>query len=299
MQEIAAGVVVSTEFRLINVGAIAAGSGLICIDVPPYPEDARRWRSWLLETFKQPIRLVVLTDSHRDRLPGLHWFEEARIIAHDATYDVLAALPGTFIEQTADALSHHSEERASFSGVRLRLPQVTFNDRMTAFVDDFPLPLTAMPGPTPGNVWVHLPDRRVVFTGDSVAIGQPPQMGQVRSKAWLNSLTRLRRPRFAADVIVPGRGPLLADKGATQGLSEFVRYMRRRVQYLYRAGHARAEVLNILPDLLAQFELPSEDVEAVQRRFKLGLESIYDEFRRADDSEGGEVPPPSDDDEDD
>lgn len=291
MQEIAPGVVISTAYRLLTVGAIATGSGLICIDVPPYPEDARRWRSRLLEHFKQPIRLVVLTDAHRDRLLGLHWFEEARILAHDASSAAIDALPGTFIEQAADTLSKDSEERNSFNGVRLHKPDVTFDEQMTAYVGDYPLTLTAMPGPTPGNVWVHLPDEEIVFCGDSVILDEPPYMGQAHSKAWLNSLTRLRRPRFAAEVIVPGRGPLLYDKEATQEISEFIRYMRRRVQYLYRTGHPRGEVVNILPDLLDQFTIPSGETEAVQRRFKHGLEAIYDEFRRADEAEN----PPGDD----
>ena len=40
MEEIAEGVVVSTAFRLITVGAIATGQGIVCVDVPPYPAGA-------------------------------------------------------------------------------------------------------------------------------------------------------------------------------------------------------------------------------------------------------------------
>ena len=171
----------------------------------------------------------------------------------------------------------------SFSGVRLRQPRITFSERMTVYVDGFPVPLLAMPGPTPGNIWVHLPDARVVFTGDSVVLGQPLYLGQVQSKAWLNSLTLLRRPRFAADVIVPGRGPL-TDKEATQQVSELVRYLRRRVQRLYSAGRARAEIADIVPGVLEQLAIPPEQ-EDVHRRFKLGLESIYDELRLEDEAD--------------
>ncbi len=283
MQELSEQIVVSTEFRRINVGAIGTGRGIVCVDVPPYPREARYWRALLLEHFKQPIRYIVLTDTHRDRLLGLHWFEEAQIIAHDTAHAALKALPGTFVDQAADALSETSDERMSFSGVRLRQPRITFSERMTVYVDGFPVPLLAMPGPTPGNIWVHLPDARVVFTGDSVVLGQPLYLGQVQSKAWLNSLTLLRRPRFAADVIVPGRGPL-TDKEATQQVSELVRYLRRRVQRLYSSGRARAEIADIVPGVLEQLAISLEQ-EDVHRRFKLGLESIYDELRLEDDTD--------------
>lgn len=280
MEEIAEGVVVSTAFRLITVGAIATGQGIVCVDVPPYPADARRWRAQLMEHFREPIRIVVLTDAHRDRLLGLHWFEEATIIAHDATYNLMKALPAAFVDQAADALSRDSAERASFSGVQLRLPLATFTDRMTAYVGHFGVPLLAMPGPTPGNVWVRLPEKGVVFTGDSVVLNQPLYMAHAQSKAWMNSLTRLRRSRFGARIIVPGRGPVIRDPQETQAISEFLRYVRRRVQRLYRAGRPRADVANIVPGILEQLTLPPGQEDDVQRRLKSGLERIYDEFRQ-------------------
>lgn len=278
MQELAENVVISTEFRRINVGAIATGTGVVCIDVPPIPREARYWRALLLEHFKQPIRLLILTDANRDRLLGAHWFEEARVIAHTSVYDAIKTLPNTFVDHAAEAIAENSDERISFSGVHLRLPSVTYSERMTAYVDDFPVPLIAMPGPTPGNTWIHLPDIGVVFTGDSVIVDQPLQMGQMQSKSWLNSLTMLRRPRFAAKVIVSGRGRL-AKKRDTEKISDRLRYMRRRVQRLYRAGRPRSDIAEIVPSVIEQVA-PRTDDDDLPRRMKIGLESIYDELRR-------------------
>lgn len=277
MQEIAEGVLVATEYRRITVGAIATGRGIVCVDVPPYPVEARQWYATLRDYFKQPIRYVILTDAHRDRLLGLHWFEEAQIVAHDAAFQAIAALPSAFVEQAADALSRDSGERLSFGGVRLRLPLVTFSQRMRVYVEDDSVPIQSMPGPTPGSVWVHLPDRRVVFTGDSVVIGQLPYMAQTQSKSWLDSLTLLRRPRFAADVVVPGRGPL-TDKEATQQISEIVRQARRLVQRFHRTGGLRADLGEVLPEFLATLNLSGSEEGEVQRRLRAGLEGIYDEL---------------------
>lgn len=291
MQEIAEGIVVSSEFRRITVGAIATGSGVICVDVPPFPADARRWHSKLLEHFKQPIYAVVLTDAQRDRLLGLHWFEEAIIVAHDAAMTAMRQLPQGFVDQSADLLATDSDERFSFLGVRLVYPRVTFSTRLTLHCGAAAIPIMAMPGPTPGNVWIHLPDQRVVFTGDSVVVGTPPYMARPQSKAWLESLTLLRRPRFAADVIVPGRGPLTT-KEATQPLSEFLRYVRRRVQNLYRAGRGRAELLNLLPEVLALLEIPPGEADDVERRIRAGLDAIYDEFVAEEHHDHAHTPPP-------
>ncbi len=278
MQEIAEGIVISTDFRRVTVGAYATGKGLVCIDVPPYPAEARRWRSQLLERFKQPIRLVILTDAQRDRLLGLHWFDEACIIAHDATMQAMRALPANYVELSADLLAHDSDERLSFAGVQLCWPRVTFNTRMTAYVEDVALSLVAMPGPTPGNIWVPFPDQGITFVGDSVVVGVPPHMLRAQSKAWLDSLTELRRARSGAEVIVPGRGRL-TDREATHPISDFVRYMRRRVQHFYKTGRQRVEVLELLPDVMERVpNMPPGDYEDVERRVKTALESIYDEF---------------------
>ncbi len=283
MQEIAPGVMVATEFRRITVGAVATGDGIVCIDVPPYPDDARAWKAALQERYVQPVRVVVVTDAHRDRLLGLHWFEGAQLIAHDAAFEAMRLLPNSFVEQAADTLATNSEERAGFAGVRLRMPWITFSERMVVYVNDYPVSLVSMPGPTPGNIWAHLPEQRVIFTGDSVVIGQHPYMAQVQSKKWLNSLSVLRRPRFPAQMIVPGRGPV-TDKESTRAISDFLRYVRRRVYRLYRTGRPRADIANLVPGLLGQFPIPPGQNEEVQRRLKAGLERIYDEFRQDEDN---------------
>lgn len=294
IQEIAPGVIISTAFRRLTVGAIITGSGIICVDVPPYPEDARLWRSLLQQRYRQPIRLVVVTDPHRDRLLGLYWFHDAQVIAHSVTYEIIRNLPTSFVEQSADLLARNSEERASFNGVRLRLPVVTFDDRMTAYVDNFGLPLLAMPGPTPGSIWVHLPEQEVVFTGDSVTIGQHPHMALAQSKLWLNSLSLLRRPRFAAEIIVPGRGDVTG-KDATQALSEFLRYARRRVSRIFKSERPRADVAALVPTFMEMYPIAPGEQEDVYRRLRAGLENIYEEYRRAaeaneidEDDDGGD-----------
>jgi cyclase len=277
MREIAEGVVVSTDFRRLTVGAIATGKGIVCIDVPPYPRDARLWRSLLMERFKQPIKMVILTDAHPDRLLGLYWYEEACIVAQTESCQLIRSLPTGIVDQVADAISTNSDERSSFIGVRLRYPRVTFSQQMTAYVENVGIPLMAMPGPTPGNLWLHLPDDRLVFTGDSVVVNDAPYMTNTHSKDWLNSLTMLRRPRFAVDVVVPGRGPLV-DKEASLPISEFLRYLRRRVQSLIRSGRPRTDIEDVIPDVLAHTPYAPADHTLIEGRIRAGMEAVYDEF---------------------
>jgi glyoxylase-like metal-dependent hydrolase (beta-lactamase superfamily II) len=272
---------VETGFRRINVGAILTNDGFVLIDTPPFPDDARAWRILLSEVSDKPILAVVSTDCHRDRLLGNSWFDSAVIIAHDETILQAKSFPTTFVDSAVDALVSSPSERYWFSGAQLRIPSVGFTYRMHLRYGGSTIPLLAMPGPTLGNVWVHLPEQRILFVGDSIVTSQHPYISSPCTKNWLDNLTVLRRSRFPADTIVPGRGPIV-DKSATEPLSNYLRLVRRRVQSLYRAGRPRADTSALVPELLDLFPYHESELENIQRRIKVGLDRIYEEFKTND-----------------
>lgn len=278
MQEIAPGIFVETGFRRINVGAILTDEGFVLIDTPPYPADAQRWRDTLADLSDKPVRAIILTDCHRDRLLGSCWFDAPVIVAHDETVAYMRNLPAAFLEMSVEALTNDLPERSAFAGVHIQLPTIGFSQRMQLRYGDCVIPLLSMPGPTAGSLWVHLPEQRILFAGDSIIVGQHPYISSANTKNWLESLTVLRRSRFPADRIVPGRGPLV-DKSATEPISNYLRLARRRVQGLYRAGRPRADTAALVPELLEVFPCADGDLERIQRRIKAGLDRIYEEFK--------------------
>ena len=284
MDEIKNGIYASTQLRRVTVGAILTDEGWILIDTPPYPNDARYWRERLVHEHPLPILFVINTDHHRDRILGNHWFQ-APVVAHQYTSQAVRSLPGTFLENAVDALATSDEERRTFAGLKLVPPDITFSERLYIKRGGRVVTLLSMPGPTPGSTWVHFPDERIVFTGDSVVVGVHPPMAHASTKAWLDSLTALRRARFAADVIVPGRGPL-TDKTFTTPVSEYVRVARRRVYSLFRAGRPRADTTTLVPEFMALFPVRDSSLEDIQRQIKSGLDHIYEEFKAAETARG-------------
>jgi len=278
VHELAPGVFVETGFRRVNVGAILTDEGFVLIDTPPYPNDAQYWREMLAALSDKPVLAIINTDSHRDRVIGNSWFDARVIVAHEDTIAQLKNLPSTFVDAALETLTISPHERNVFSGVELRIPTVGFTRRMQLRYGDRTIPLLAMPGPTAGSLWVHLPEQRLLFASDSVVVNQHPYISSPCTKDWLESLTMLRRTRFPADRIIPGRGPLV-DKDATEPLSNYLRLARRRVHSLYHAGRPRADTSTLVPELLDLFPYHEEDLENVQRRIKGGLDRIYEEFK--------------------
>lgn len=285
MQELASDVYVETGFRHVNVGAILTQEGWVLIDTPPHPEDALRWRDRLAGVANKPVLAIVNTDGHRDHILGNCWFGAHVIVAHQETVNQLNNLPSSFLDNMIDDLTDSVPLHSGFSDIRMCVPTVGFTQRMQLCYGTRRIPLVTMPGPAVGSIWVHLHDEKIVFTGDSVVVDQHPHILSSCTKVWLENLTALRRPRFVADQIVPGRGPV-TDKSATESISEYLRLARRRVQSLYRAGRPRADTSTLVPELLDVFEHSPRQQEALQRRIKAGLDRIYDEFKAGERSNG-------------
>ncbi|MCC6189792.1 MAG: MBL fold metallo-hydrolase [Anaerolineales bacterium] len=275
MQKLAKDIYVETAFPGVTVGAVVTREGIVCIDAPTHPADARRWRLKLAQLSPKPVLYVINLDHHRDRVAGSQWFE-APVIAHEATSERLRQLPELFKGAPSES-GAEADLSAELNGVRLVLPQVSFTERMRLALDGHDLHLVHRPGSAPGAIWVELPNERIVFTGDSVTLGVPPPMQEVDLQAWLATLAQLRRARFPAKVIVPGRGGP-TDKQGLKPMEDFLKLARRRLEALARAKKTRADAAALAEPLLALFSVPASMREHCARRLRMGLERLYDQL---------------------
>jgi glyoxylase-like metal-dependent hydrolase (beta-lactamase superfamily II) len=287
VQEISQDVLVETSFRSgVNTGAILTSEGYILIDPPAFPDDARRWQAILHEHSEDsPVRAVILTDAHRDRILGASWYKPMLLISHTNTRASLSSLPGSYLNTLVNMLTTDSVEQAKFSSARILIPNITFSDRIRLHFGDTTLLLSYHPGPTDGTIWIYSPQNRILFSGDSVIVGMPPFLNSMHSKEWLDALNIIRH-RMTLKQIVPGRGDL-THKESTVPISHYIRLARRRVRSLYKARRPPSETLMLVHELLALFPPPLESqLEGFQQRVRTGLQSIYNEFRQQD-TDGG------------
>ena len=64
------------------------------------------------------------------------------------------------------------------------------------------------PGHTPGQLAVHVPEERVVFTGDTIFSGCQTWLMTSNVDQWLEALERIRALEDV-DHVVPGHGPVV------------------------------------------------------------------------------------------
>ena len=279
MKQIAPNIFVHDGYRGVTVGCIVTDAGVICIDSPMLPADARDWRAQIAKRTDKPVCCVVLTDAHRDRILGVQYLGGV-VIAHESAWEKMKSLGDAFRQQAADSVAPCSADAAAeiASDLRIVLPQITFADTLALHIGNTPVLIRHMGGAAPGSVWVHLPQSNVLFMGDLLTVNTHPSVAEGDLAAWLELLGRVQQKDFAAKVIVPGRGGP-ARKAALASMAGYLDTMRERVQALVRARKPRADTAQLVPEFLARYPVAADDRECVQRRIKAGLDHLYDTLK--------------------
>ena len=282
MDKLTPQVFVESGYRDCTVGAIVTPLGLVCVDTPLLPADARRWRQRLAEQFNQPIAYTIYTDGHRDRVLGQQWLG-GMVVAHEATWEKLRSYGDAMRQQVIEFLTHHGAPEASEElsrHLQLGLPQLTLSNggTLTLHLGKPKIVVRPVGGATPGSVWVELPDQGVVFAGDIVTQSTHPFMSEATTAIWLERLAELRSAEYFATKIVPGRGSGYK-RGDTQKVADYLTEMRQRVRQLMTERRGKFDAAELLPEFLDWFPIPNDEHERVQRRVRTGLERVAEELK--------------------
>jgi len=264
-----------------NIGCVIGEDATVCIDLPFDPAEARAWRARIGELSDRPIRAVIFTASDRMNAEALSEMKASAAVLHDAAFAQVAA-PS---EPIAPVL--FEPPPAPFVGEFSGTPSVTFSNGMsivlgvkhTIFVD-----VTFQGGYSPDACFVTLRDSGIVFTGDHVAVGQPPSLSKGNFERWQDVLVNLKKSRVIT-ALVPGRGPAGEPAKCAEATLDYIKSAMVRVKVLVRARRDRSEVGALVPDLMALYapksarHRSSPAYELLSREMRAGLEHLYDELQ--------------------
>ncbi len=192
MQEITNNIFIEDQFHGVTLGVIVTPRGLIQIDAPPSPEDARSWRAALMNLGGGMERALINLDAHPDRTLGARAMD-CTVIAHEKTANTFRTRPNTFKAQ-GEETGADWESIPGLGSVRWAPPEISFLDQMTLHWGDTPVVLEHHAGPSSGSIWVHLPEEKIVFVGDAVLKNQPPFFAGANLTDWITALNLLLRP---------------------------------------------------------------------------------------------------------
>lgn len=277
MVEIADGIFVETEYEGVNVAAIITGEGVICIDTPSYPRDARDWVVRIERLHARQIRFIILTDGNGDRLLNTRWLN-APIVAHQEVAEMLKGFDKRYPQPLIESLSKRNPQQAKdFASGPVEGASLSFSKDMSMLSSRNGISLQHHPGPTKGSIWVEVPEKRLIFTGDSITNDSQPYLEEMEWQDWTNSLEILNDRQGQYDLLVPGRGEV-TDLSVVASMIEYLDRIKSLVLNHFKEGRARDDLNHLAYQLLA--ENPKETLleEWSLCQVTLGLERVYDQL---------------------
>ena len=274
MEKIKENIYVETGFLGCNPGFVVTSNGIVMIDTPQKPREAFQWRK---EIHKHgEIAYLINTDHHRDHALG-NFFFDGNLIQHEGTMKELMTEAQLefdkkwfpLIEPESGSIPEHYFRRR---------PTVTFTDRMTLYVGAEVFELIHIVSHTRDETLVYLPQKKILFTGDTVCTMGLPSVNESYPLKWLEALKMLKT--LDIDVLVPGHGAM----GNKDSIGKFERDLLalfKRVEEKIVKGFSREDIIREESyDDIVHSKYPPAVSEFFKNGMKLNMGRLYDELSK-------------------
>ncbi len=273
MQKITDNVYAETGVRGCNHGFVVTKEGVVMIDTPQIPTDAVRWRDEIAK--HGTVRYVINTEPHADHFTGNYFFE-GTVVAHEGTREAILA---TSVEELKESLKQIAPDSLPLmEGFSYRLPIITLSERLTLYLGDHTFHLIHLPGHTPYQVAVYIPEERVVFTSDNVVYKWMPMLHhpQALPYEWLDSLKRIQE--LEADVLVPGHGDI-CDRSYIPEMSAGIQDWIDAVKTAIKQGMSLEEAQDKI-SFLDRYYIEAGAEERMQRVQRQSVARLYQVLKK-------------------
>ena len=266
-----------------NSGLVNRGGGLVVDTFWDLPHTRR-----LIDTYArvcpERARRVVNTHHNGDHCWGNQLFAGSEIIGHrlcaayfgkESPQTMQAVRDGGGFGNPALAEFARALGEYDFSGIELTPPTTLIEERLDLDLDGIAVELLYVgPAHTAGDVIVHLPAERVVFTGDVLFRLCTPIGWEGSFAKWIAALERIEA--LAPEFVVPGHGPLCGVEGPRE-MRAYLEYVRGESKRLFDAEVPAAEAARRI-DLgpYAEWTEPERIVFSVERAYREFRGEPYD-----------------------
>lgn len=213
-----------------NCGFVVGEDAVLVVDTRATPRLGQELHDAIRTATDRPVRYVFLTHFHAVRALGASVFTDATVISTLGTREWIRT------RGEADFVSERDRFPRLFRGVEdipgLTHPHIAFEGRMSLDLGGIEVELLGTGrAHTQGDAAAWVPSRKVLYAGDLVENGCGVYAGDAYITDWIETLGRLRA--VPAEVVVPGRGPVVRGRAAVEeaidGTAAFLSTLRQSV----------------------------------------------------------------------
>jgi len=265
-----------------NAGLIADGDESLIVDTL-FDEDLTLE---MLDSMKSAepkgmknIRALINSHSNGDHCNGNNCVDTDEVISSEAT---LKEMSNESPEMMAALLKQAPEMGTlgkyflecfgsfNFEGVTKRLPNTTFTGETQRQVGDKIVELIEVgPAHTNGDILVHVPSDKVVFTGDILFIEGHPILWAGPVKNWINACDRIIS--MEVDFVVPGHGPVTDNRGV-KAVRDYLAYIDTESRERFESGMSALEAAK-------EIDLDLFSTWGDGERIAVNVNSLYREYK--------------------
>lgn len=199
-------------------------------------------------TATRPIETLVNTHANGDHCYGNQLVEGAEIVATEACLEEFSEVPAAALKAMVaadfgDPVVNDYMRAAfgsfDFGGIVATPPTRVFSGRLDLTVGGREVELIDVgPAHTRGDLLVHVPDARTVFTGDILFIHGTPIVWEGPVDNWVRACDLILG--LDVEVAVPGHGPVVDKRGAAM-VRDYLTFVQREATQRRDSGMAAAD----------------------------------------------------------
>ncbi len=194
-----------------------------------------------------PIGTLVNTHANGDHCWGNQLVEGAEIIGSKACAEEMLELEPSMLAALATgeglgAAGDYAKAcfgRFDFAGIELTPPTRVFEGHLSLEVSGRRVELIEVgPAHTRGDLLVHVPSARTVYTGDILFIGGTPIVWAGPVSNWIKACDLMLA--MDIEVVVPGHGPVTDKEGVGQ-VRDYLVFIEKEARARFEAGMSAAD----------------------------------------------------------
>lgn len=205
---------------MVNSTVIIGDEGVILIDTGFTDEIGQHLKNTIASMTDKPVTHVINTHHHGDHVLGNVVFKDAEIISAEKCRELMNAPGYGWIEIVENMTGY------KFPNTKIILPKTVYPEKTkhSVTLQGVSMELIVPAGShTPGDIMVHLPQYKLLVSGDILVKQMMPSFIDAHVKTLINTIDEISK--MDIKTVIPGHGPLMN--------MDDVKAMHKRIAKLY------------------------------------------------------------------